>query len=292
MHTQFRGTYTVMITPFTADGIDEAALRRFVDWQINEGIHGLIPLGSTGEFLCMDDEERDTVMRIVIEEARGRVPVLVGTGAEWTDDAVRRTRAAEAAGADGVMVIPPFYSTPTVDELLVHYRAIAESTSLPIMLYNNPATANIDMTPDIVARLSEIDNVSYIKESTMDVTRVRDIIELCGDRMTVFGGIMGYESFMNGAMGWVAVASNLMPKQFADLFTLSVDKVDVQAARELYRKLLPVIRLVGGHRYVSGSKAGLAVLGQPVGDPRLPKLPLGEADFEEARAALKKAGAL
>ena len=191
----WRGTFTVLVTPFTPDGgaVDVPALQRLVDWQIEQGIHGLIPLGSTGEFLSMTMAEQEQVIEVCVKQAAGRVPVLIGTGAEWTDDAVSKARLAERLGADGVMVIPPFYSTPTADELFEHYRRIGEAVSFPIMVYNNPATANVDLTPDLVARLSRIDNVRYIKESTLEVTRVRDILEACGDRMTVFAGILGYE---------------------------------------------------------------------------------------------------
>ena len=157
----FRGTYTVLITPFSEDGVrvDVGALRRLVSWQIAQGIHGLIPLGSTGEFLSMTRDERTLVIETVVSEARGRVPVLIGTGVEWTDEAVALSREAEALKADGVMVIPPFYSTPTADELFVHYRRIGEAIGIPIMIYNNPATANVDLTPPLVARLATIDNV-------------------------------------------------------------------------------------------------------------------------------------
>ncbi len=279
--TQFKGTFTVMITPFSEDGrqVDETALKRFVDWQISEGIHGLIPLGSTGEFLSVSDEERQQVAEITIKQAAGRVPVLVGTAAENTWDAVHYSREAEALGADGVMIIPPFYSTPTDDELYQHYKTIGDAISIPIMIYNNPATSNVDMLPQLVARLSEIENVSYIKESTMDVTRVRDIVRFCGERMTVFGGIMGYESYLNGAMGWVAVGSNLMPKAFADIYGATVERSDVAAGQEIYRRILPVIELVGGHRYVTATKTALARMGLPVGPPRPPRLPAAGEDL-------------
>jgi 4-hydroxy-tetrahydrodipicolinate synthase len=288
----FRGTYTVLITPFTPDGgaIDVGALKRLVNWQIEEGIHGLIPLGSTGEFLSMTREERQLVIETCIAEARGRVPVLIGTGAEWTRDAVDYAKEAEAMRADGIMVIPPFYSSPTEDELFEHYRRIGEAISLPIMIYNNPATANVDLTPPIVARLSQIDNVRYIKESTLEVTRVRDIIELCGERMTVFAGILGYESFWLGAQGWVAVCSNLLPRDSARLFELVADANDKDAALALYRRMLPIIRWVGGHRYVSATKAGLAMMGLPVGVPRTPRLPLPAADTEALRRDLGALG--
>lgn len=288
----FRGTYTVLVTPFTEDGtrIDVGALRKLVSWQIEQGIHGLIPLGSTGEFLSMTRDERTLVIETVVSEARGRVPVLIGTGVEWTDEAIALSKEAEALGADGVMVIPPFYSTPTDDELFVHYRRIGESIGIPIMVYNNPATANVDLTPSLVARLATIDNVRYLKESTLEVTRVRDILELCGDRLTVFAGILGYESFWLGAQGWVAVCSNLIPRQSAQLFELVADRKDQDRALALYRRILPIVRWVGGHRYVSASKAGLAIMGLPVGAPRAPRLPLPEAETMQLRSDLDRIG--
>lgn len=274
----FQGTFTVTVTPFSADGrhIDEAALRRFVDWQISHGVHGLIPVASTGEFLSLSDDERRRVAKIVIEQTNGRVPVLVGAGAESTWDVVRYSREAESLGADGVLIIPPFYSTPTEDELYQHYKTIGESISIPVMLYNNPATSNVDMLPPLVARLSEIDNVSYIKESTMDATRVRDIIRLSAGRMSVFGGIMGYESFMNGAVGWTAVGCNLMPREFSDLYRLCIEERDIEAASNLYDKIKPVIDLVGQDRYVGATKCALALMGLPVGAPRPPRLPAND----------------
>lgn len=288
----WRGTFTVLITPFTEDGtaVDVPALRHLVNWQIEQGIHGLIPLGSTGEFLSMTPDERRLVIETCVAAAAGRVPVLIGTGAEWTQEAVANAREAERMGADGVMVIPPFYSSPTEDELFEHYRRIGEAISVPVMVYNNPATANVDLTPPIVARLSRIDNVSYIKESTLEVTRVRDIIELCGDRMTVFAGILGYESFWLGAEGWVAVCSNLIPRDSARLFELVADHSDRQSALQLYRRILPIVRWVGGHRYVAASKAGLALMGLPVGAPRAPRLPLPATDLAGLRADLAALG--
>jgi 4-hydroxy-tetrahydrodipicolinate synthase len=291
MTKAFRGTYTVMITPFDADGaLNLPALAEFTDWQIHEGIHGLIPLGSTGEFLSLTEAERDAVARCVIETAAGRVPVLIGAGAEWTDDAVRTAKMAQKAGADGLMIIPPFYSTPTEDELFQHYTTIGAATDLPIMIYNNPATANVDLTPPIVARLSTIPTVSYIKESTLEVTRIRDILELCGDRMTVFGGILGFESFVEGAEGWVSVGSNVMPRAFAELFTLTADAQDYDAARALYRQVLPVIRMVGGHHYVAASKAALGMMGRDVGAPRPPRLPSTPETQAHIRQVLDRLG--
>jgi 4-hydroxy-tetrahydrodipicolinate synthase len=174
----FRGCYTVLITPFTEGGeaVDLKALARLVEFQIREGIRGLIPLGSTGEFLSVSPRGADGDRRDGGEDGRGRVPVLVGTGAEDTREVVRTSKEAEAQGADGVMIIPPFYSVPTLAELVHHYDTVAKAIGIPIMVYNNPATANVDMTPAMLAEISRIPNCRYVKESTLEVTRVRDIV--------------------------------------------------------------------------------------------------------------------
>ncbi|MEM1289262.1 MAG: dihydrodipicolinate synthase family protein [Pseudomonadota bacterium] len=293
MSKPLRGTFTVMVTAFDGKGrLDLGAQARFTDWQIREGIHGLIPLGSTGEFLSMTEDERRAVAKCVIDTAAGRVPVVIGAGAESTDDVIANVAIAEELGADGTMIIPPFYSTPTWEELIHHFGRIGEAATRPIMIYNNPATANVDLTPPLVAELSRLPNIDYIKESTMDVTRIRDILEMCQGRMTVFGGIMGFESFVEGAEGWVAVGSNIMPAALAKLFTLTVDDEDYRGAKALYRQVLPIIRLVAGHRYVSGSKAALNLIGQPMGAPRPPRLPIPQSEIVEVESALSAVGLL
>jgi len=275
MSKTFRGVFTVMITPCDSEGrVDLRALSDFTEWQIRQGIHGLIPLGSTGEFLSLSDEEKSDVAETVIATAAGRVPVLVGAGAEDTREVVRLSRQAERLGADGVMIIPPFYSTPTEDELYRHYETVADAISIPIMIYNNPATANVDLKPQFVARLATIEGCEYIKESTLEVTRVRDILRLAGDRITVFGGILGFESFVEGAQGWVAVATNVAPRPLARLFELVVDEGRVADGHALYMKWMPIIEAVGGHRYVAASKSLLTHMGFAAGAPLPPRLPL------------------
>ena len=291
MSKRFRGTYTVMITPFDSRGdVDLEALGNLTEWQIAQGIHGLIPLGSTGEFLSLSQEETRAVADTVIQRAAGRVPVLIGTGAEDTRDVVRLSRQAERLGADGVMIIPPFYCTPTDDELVHHYKTVAEAIAIPIMVYNNPATANVDLKPELVARLAEIPGCDYIKESTLEITRVRDIIRLCGDRMTVFGGVLGFESFVEGAQGWVAVASNVAPGPMAQLFTMVADEGKVFEAREHYLHWLPIIEAVFGGYYVSGTKALLNHMGFGAGAPRPPRLPLPAAVDARLKALVERFG--
>ncbi|NKC30635.1 dihydrodipicolinate synthase family protein [Roseomonas sp. BU-1] len=291
---KFRGCYTVLITPFTEGGaaVDLKALERLVEFQIREGIRGLIPLGSTGEFLSVSPEERTAIVETVVKTAAGRVPVLIGTGAEDTREVVRTSREAEALGADGVMIIPPFYSVPTEDELYLHYKTVADAIGIPIMVYNNPATANVDLTPKILARLATIESCLYVKESTLEVTRVRDIVDLCGDRMEVFAGVLGYESAWLGAIGWVAVCSNLAPKLSTDMFHAAAFDRDMDKALPLYRQLMPLLPFVGGPRYVSGTKAGFRLMGMPMGDPRPPRLPLPGADMATLGAVLQHMGLL
>jgi 4-hydroxy-tetrahydrodipicolinate synthase len=289
----FRGSYTMMVTPFDGTGeVDEAALRRFVDWQIAEGADGLIPLGSTGEFLSQTRAERERVAAVVVERSAGRVPVIVGAAAEWTKEAVDYARDAERVGADAVMIVPPFYSSPSPDELFAHYKAIASAIGIPVMIYNNPFTSNTDITPAIVARLAEIDNVRYIKESSGDVTRVTKIGAACGDRMTVFAGYHPWESFRCGATGYTSVFANILPKLSHDLFTLAVDEDDFSNSLALYRKVMPLLDAIAGDLYVAATKAALELVGHPAGAPRPPRLPLPEAKRAHLRKVLGDLGVL
>jgi 4-hydroxy-tetrahydrodipicolinate synthase len=288
----FRGTYTVLVTPFAADGaaLDLKALERLVEYQVCEGVRGLIPLGSTGEFLSVSREERTAIIETVVRRAAGRVPVLVGTGAEDTREVVALSKEAEALGADGVMIIPPFYSVPTLAELVHHYDTVAKAIGIPIMVYNNPATANVDMTPAMLAEISRIPNCRYVKESTLEVTRVRDIVDLCGDRMEVFAGVLGYESAWLGAIGWVAVCSNVAPRLSSGMFDAAAFEANRDKARALYRRLTPLLPWVGGPRYVSGTKAAFRLMGMDMGPPRPPRLPLPAADMPALAQVLQALG--
>lgn len=285
----FRGTFTVTVTPFDeASELDLPALAKFIDWQITEGIHGLIPLGSTGEFLSLSNDETTAVAETVIRTAKGRVPVVVGTGAEDTREVIRRSREAERLGADGVMIIPPFYSTPSEDELFHHYKTAADAIGIPVMIYNNPAVTNVDLTPPVVARLATIEGCKYIKESTFEITRVRDIIRLCGDSLTVFGGVLGFESFVEGAQGWVAVASNVAPGPMARLFELVADEGKITEGRAHYLHWLPIIEAVFGPLFVGGTKSLLKHMGFGSGLPRPPRLPLPTAQDETMRRLVRE----
>lgn len=287
----FKGSYTVCVTPFDAEGhVDLDALRRYVDWQIAEGVHGLIPLGSTGEFLSLTREERTAVAETVIGQAAGRVPVLIGTAAEWTDEAVSLSREAELLGADGVMLVPPYYSSPTEAELVAHFTRVAEALTIPVMLYNNPFTANVDLSAALVGRLSEVENISYIKDTSKNVHRVTELLETCQGRMTVFAGYYPWESYLAGAEGYSSVMSNIAPKLSAQTFERTVDGSG--EGRDLYVRSLPLINALAGDLYVSATKAAMQMIGQPMGDPRAPRLPLPKAKRAELETILNNLGLL
>ena len=291
---KFSGSFTVMVTPFSEDGskVDYSTLRRFVDWQISNGVPGLIPLGSTGEFLSITDEERREIVTTIIQQVDGRVPVLVGTADEWTDKAVRYSREAEELGASGVMVVPPYYASPTEDELYAHYQRISDAISIPIMVYNNPNTANVDLTPDLLARLSQIKNVDYVKESSGDISRIREINRLSEGRMTVFAGYHAFDSFLLGAEGYVSVCGNIVPKLSSDLYRLVIGESDVASGRELYHRLLPLLDVISGDLYVSATKAALELVGMPVGIPRMPRLRVPESHRIKIEEVLRELGVL
>jgi len=223
MTESFSGSYTVAVTPFTDDlsAIDVDRLKAFLDWQLEEGVPGIIMLGTTGEFLSVSRDERRLLVRETVAHINGRIPVLVGTADASTAVAVEQSVEARDLGADGLMIIPPYYYTPTDDEIHRYYEAITSAMELPIMLYNNPVTSNVDMSAELVARLAaDFPTVSYIKESSQDIARVRDVIDLAGDDIVVYAGERVVDSFLLGAKGYVNPYGNYTPRASAGIWRL------------------------------------------------------------------------
>lgn len=292
MAKQFRGVFAVNVTPFDERGeVDEAALRRHLRWLLDDGcVHGIIPTGSTGEFAYLSEAERDRVIRAAIDETAGQVPVIAGAAGLATRDTIRYVQKAQAAGAQGVMVAPPFYGHLSQDELYAHFAALASSIDIPIMLYNNPGATGSDLLPETVARLSEFDRVAAIKESSGIMQRVTDIQRLCGDQIEVLCGCdtLPLEMFLMGVEGWVAAPANIVPRQCVRLFDLAVVQKDIPAARSLYNALLPLFTLFEeSGQYVQLNKAALEMLGRPVGKPRPPLLPVSGAALETLRECIQ-----
>jgi 4-hydroxy-tetrahydrodipicolinate synthase len=285
--SEFRGSYTVMITPFTEDGsaIDTAALARFLDWQLEVDVPGIIVLGSTGEFLTVSDDERTQLVDATIRHIDGRIPVLVGTMNAHTPNAVRYSREAEQLGADGLMVVPPYYYTPTEEEIFGYYRAISEAVSIPIMLYNNPVTSNVDMSPKLVGRLTRaFENIRYIKEASLDVARVYDVIEETDGVMNVFAGERIVESFLLGAVGYVNPYGNYIPRASTRIWDYLVDG-RIDDAKKVQRQINAIDHIIAAGHPTYGhqcySKALAAAAGYPVGDVRPPLTTFASLQGEE-----------
>lgn len=291
MIKMLRGVYVVLCTPFTQnDEVDETVLRRHVGYLVDEGnVHGIIPNGSTGEFAALSEAERKAIAEIVIDEVAGKVPVVVGAASVSTKETVMYTQHAQKAGADGAMIVAPYYCHPNDEEICGHYKNIAENTDIEIIVYNNPSTSGVDMQPELVARLAECERISYIKESSGDMTRVAEIQRLCGDTMRVFCGCdnLSLEMLMMGAVGWIVPAGNMIPQLCVELYELATVKKDFEKAKELYARLLPLFTLFETTgQYVQLTKAGLEILGRPYGIPRKPLLPPTDEDERRLKEIL------
>jgi len=287
---KWHGVFAVMFTPFKDDeSLDEKALRAHIDFLIEEGrVHGIICTGSTGEFASLSDDERKKVVDITIRQARHRVPVLVGAAANSTSHTIQYSQYAQKAGAEGLMIVHPFYCRPDERELYAHYRAVAASVGIPIMIYNNPYTSGVDMKPELLARLAGVKNIEYVKESSEDIKRIGQIKRLCGDRITIFTGCDNtmFESFLMGAAGWVSGSANIIPRECVELYTLTTSG-DLEKARQLYYRMLPLgdmFELEG--KFIQYLKAGSALLGRPAGMPRRPLLPPQDKDVRRLKEAL------
>lgn len=292
MAATFRGSYSVTVTPFTADrsAIDVEALRRFMDWQVDSGVPGVIVLGTTGEFLTVSDDERALIVETAVKQVAGRAHVLVGTMNAHTPNAVRYSKQAEELGADGLMVLPPYYYTPTDDEIWRYYRAVSEAVSVPIMLYNNPVTANVDMSAALVARLTrDFENIRYIKESSQDLGRVRDVIEATDGVMNVYAGERPVDSFLLGAVGYVNPYGNYVINSYRIWDLLTAGRLD--EARSLQQIIDKIDHIIAAGHPTYGhqcySKALAASAGHPVGDVREPLTTFAELG-DEGRERLQR----
>ncbi len=254
-------------------------------------MHGLIPLGSTGEYYALSADERERVLRSTLEAAAGRVPVVAGTNAGSTREVIAFSRQAEQLGCAGVMLAAPYYSLPRPEELFAHFRAVNNAIGIPIMLYNYPGRTGVDMSPEFIERLAGLKNVRYVKESTGEMPRITELLRRCGDRLGVFCGCdtIALESLMVGAIGWVGGVVNVLPISHAKLYELAAVKKDYAAARKLFFQMLPTLELMeGGGKYTQFVKAACGLMGHHCGAPRRPLWPASKAECAQLRAALRQ----
>lgn len=287
-----RGVYTVLVTPFKANGeVDYEGLRKNVEWQISQGIHGIVANGTTGEFASLEDDERERVAATVIDTAAGRVPVVIGTSAEATQKAIFYTRNAKKLGADAVMVLPSYYCKPNQEEIFAHFAKISDAVDIPIVIYNNPSTTGVDIKAETVKRMVDHSpNLSAIKECTGDIKRIRQIRLLCGERISVLCGWedLALESFAMGACGWISVIGNVVPKLAVRLFKEVYEDKDLDRGWETYKMMLPMLSFLEySGKAPQTLKYCLDKMGLSGGVVRGPRLPLTHEDKKAIDEMLK-----
>jgi 4-hydroxy-tetrahydrodipicolinate synthase len=293
--TDFHGVFSAMATPFDAAGaLDEVELRAGVNRAIEAGVHGLAPCGSTGEFTLLSADERKRLVEVVCEEAAGRIPTVVHTGALTTAEAVALSRHAAEAGAAGVFAVIPFYEPLELDDVRGFYEALAEAVDVPVGIYNLPVASGVDLDSDWVGALArEDDRIAFIKDTTGSFDRVSRLVVDHGDVITVFNGddTLLLPAFVAGAPACLLGTLNVLPAECAGVYD-AYAAGRYEEAEALYRRILPVsLFLTAGHYYSAGVKAGLDLIGHSAGDPRLPILPLGDERRAQLRGLLDAVGA-
>jgi 4-hydroxy-tetrahydrodipicolinate synthase len=284
----FRGTYTALVTPFQDDVLDLSALEKLIEGQIADGITGMVAAGTTGESSTLSLDEREQVIRVTIEVAKGRCQVLAGTGSNSTASTVAATKAAERMGVDGMLVVAPYYNKPSQEGLYRHFRAIAEATTKPIILYNIPGRCAVDIQPETVERLAiSCRNIVSIKEAGGSVERVSDLRARLPDAFTILSGddSLTLPFMAVGAVGVVSVASNLFPAEVCALVQ-AFRSGDLTSAREMHLRMLPVFKDLFIEPNPVPAKTALAWRGAMSADCRLPLCEMTEANVARLRTTL------
>jgi 4-hydroxy-tetrahydrodipicolinate synthase len=291
--SRFKGSMTALVTPFKQDRVDEEAFRRFVNWQIDNGTHVLVPVGTTGESPTLSHDEHKAVVRMCIEEARGRVPVMAGAGSNNTAEAVDFARHAEKDGADGLLVVTPYYNKPTQEGLYQHFKAVHDAVGIPIFIYNIPSRSVVDLSIDTMKRLYELPHIVGVKDATANVARVSlqrealgpDFIQLSGEDITAMGFIA------QGGRGCISVASNVVPRLCADLQEACLAG-DFGKALIMQDRLMGLFTALFIETNPAPTKYALSVLGLMQDDVRMPMLPISEASRQIVRRAMVQAGVM
>jgi 4-hydroxy-tetrahydrodipicolinate synthase len=285
-----RGTFTVLVTPMTKEqDIDLNGLRSCIDWQISNGIPGICVTGSTGEFASLTREERLEIAEVAVNQVNGRIKCLVGTAAESTRETLFYTEHAKKIGADGVLIINPFYCRPSFDEIYLHYKAISEAVDIPVMVYNNPNHSGVDMSPELLVKICSLKNIQYVKDASGDLRRVADIKRLANGNITIFcgGEDLALPNFILGATGWICVCGNLIPKEANQLLEM-VKQGRLEEANLLFNRFYPLLELLeNSPKALQIVKKSLDFMGRPVGPCRYPRQPLSESESEKLRFLLK-----
>ena len=291
--TIFKGMASALITPMTKEGVDYETLGRFIDFQIENGIHALVAVGTTGENATLEPEDQKEVIRFTVERAAGRVPVIAGTGTNNTEHVLQNTRNACEVGADAVLVVTPYYNKATQNGLIAHFTAVADASTVPVILYNVPGRTGCNLLPKTVAKLAEHPNIVAIKEATGNMSQMVELMALCGDKLDIYSGedALTVPFLSMGAAGTISVLSNVAPKLSVEM----VEKAfagDYAGAAELQCKLLPLINALFSEVNPIPVKAAASAMGFGENYLRLPLTPM-ESDHEAVLLAeMRKLGIL
>jgi 4-hydroxy-tetrahydrodipicolinate synthase len=289
----FSGAFTALITPLKNGEVDLEALEDLVEFQIRQGVNGLVPCGTTGETPALTEEEDRLVIETAVHVSGGQAPVIAGTGSNSTDMAIKYTRMAEKAGADGSLQVAPYYNKPTQEGLFRHFAAIADSTSLPLILYNIPSRTSITLSAETVARLAEIPNIVGIKDSTLSVSMVSDVRRFCGEDFTILSGDdpMTLPVMSLGGNGVISVASNVAPAAVAEMVR-ALNSEDFERGRELHYELFPLFRALFLETNPIPVKAAASLLGLCSDEMRLPLVPMSGENLLKLQKVMEESAHL
>ena len=289
----FSGTFTALVTPFRNGEVDVEALEGMVEFQIQHGVSGLVPCGTTGETPAMSEAEDRVVVGTVVRITNGRVPVIAGTGSNSTDMAIKYTKMAQEVGADGSLQVAPYYNKPTQEGLYRHFAAIAESTKLPLVLYNIPGRTGVTISAETMARLAEIPNIVGVKDSTLSMNMISDVIRLCGEEFDVLSGDdpMTLPLVALGGRGVISVASNVAPGAVSDMVR-AVLEGEWERGRELHYELLPLFRALFVETNPIPVKTAASLLGLCSDEMRLPLVPMEGENLRALQETLDRSAHL
>jgi len=287
----FTGSMVALVTPFNNGKVDWRSLEGLVDFHIQNGTHGIVPCGTTGESATLSHQEHEEVINAVIKAVNKRVPVIAGTGSNSTDEAVRLTRAAEQSGADGALMISPYYNRPTQEGIYQHYKKVADCVGIPIIVYNIPGRTGSKIEPETLARLAEIKNIAGVKEATGSVDQAIDVIRLCGDNLSVYSGedSLTFSLMALGGKGVISTVANIAPREMAQLAESCLN-ANWEEGRKFQFKLIPLIRSVFIETNPIPVKTALSLMGKCTGELRLPLTAMAEGNVKKLKQAMSDFG--
>jgi 4-hydroxy-tetrahydrodipicolinate synthase len=285
----FTGALSAIVTPFRDGVIDETALRGLIEWQIGAGVQGIVPCGSTGESATLSHAEHEQAIRIAIEQTRGRVPVIAGTGSNSTAEAIRLTSFAREARADAALLISPYYNKPTQEGIFKHYKMIAQSVDLPLIIYNIPGRTGSNILPETMARLCEVRNIVGVKEASGSMDQISDIRRLCGDRLTILSGddSATLPLMALGASGVISVITNVMPREMHDMTAAALEN-DYARAREIHYRMLPLMRALFIETNPIPVKHAMSLLKICSAEVRMPLTPLSAPAADKLHTVMRE----